>query len=166
MNTLDFILIAIFLIGAFSGYRKGFLMEIFSLLALILGVLGGFKLMGTAMVALSQYYNVDDKILPYIAFLLVFVIIVILVSLLGKMLSSSLEKTIFGSADKLMGACLGALKTVFMISVMIWIVTELEISLPTNWTEESALYPFASTFAPTITGWVSELIPAFGDLFS
>ena len=72
MSTLDIILIAVILIGAFAGYRKGFLMELVTLFGLILGILGGFKLMGHAMLLLEDRFNIDEKVLPYMAFAVVF----------------------------------------------------------------------------------------------
>jgi membrane protein required for colicin V production len=165
LSRIDIILAIIFFIGAFSGFRRGFLMSLFSLLAFILGILGAFKVMGSAMMMLSQRYNIDDKVLPYLAFALVFVIIVIAVSLVGKALRATLEKTLLGSVDSWMGACLGILKAAFMASVLIWIADSLTVHLPEQWLDGSYLYPPTAHFAPTITGWVSEFVPFFSDLF-
>src|SRR5689334_12993586 len=138
---MDVILIIVLLMGAFGGYRKGFLAELFSLLGIILGILAGFKLMGVAMVNLTRYYEIDDKILPYVAFGVVFMIVVILVSLLGKFLKSSIEKTVLGNADQFAGSVLGLFKAAFMASVMLWIISSVSVSLPDHWTEDSWLYP-------------------------
>lgn len=165
MNKLDFLFLVILVIGAVSGYRQGFLMSLFSLLALILGILGGFKLMGTAMIALSSHYDIDNKVLPYVAFALVFVIIVIVVSLIGKSLSASLEKSVLGPVDSWMGAVLGVVKTVFMVSVLLWISQSMAVELPETWTDDSVFYSVISDFAPTIGDWVGDFIPMFHDLF-
>jgi membrane protein required for colicin V production len=74
LNALDLILFIFFVIGIASGYRKGFLVTLFSLLAIFLGILAGFKLMGAAMLTLKDYYAIDDKILPYVAFAAVFLL--------------------------------------------------------------------------------------------
>ena len=117
MSTADIVLIAIILIGAFSGYREGFLMELFSLGAILLGVLGGFKLMGYAMIFLAKNFDVDQKILPYAAFAAVFIAILILVRMMGKLIKLSIDKTFLGSIDQAAGAGLGLLKAAFMLSV-------------------------------------------------
>jgi membrane protein required for colicin V production len=154
------------LIGAVGGYRKGFLSELFSLLAIILGVLAGFKLMGEAMILLSSHYKINEKVLPYVAFAVVFVIVMILVSLLGKLLSGSLEKTVFGNVDQALGGVLGILRTGFMLSVVFWIVSSVKIELPEHWFEDAWLYPVVAKFAPAVTQWVGEIFPVFGDLFN
>ena len=54
MSGIDIALCIFILIGAYHGYKAGFLLELFSLVAVVLGVLGGFKLMGWAMVLLGR----------------------------------------------------------------------------------------------------------------
>jgi membrane protein required for colicin V production len=165
VSKIDIVLVIVFLVGAFSGYRKGFLAELFSLIGIILGILAGFKLMGIAMLMLSENYHVDEKILPYVAFGVVFLIVVILVSLLGKLLKSSLEKTVLGSADQVAGAVLGLLKMAFMASVFLWITSSVNVSVPLSWTKDSWLYPFTASIAPELTTWVAQVFPVFSDLF-
>ena len=165
MSPIDIVLGLLLLLGAFHGYRAGFLLEFFSLLAIVLGVLGGFKLMGIAIVFLSDRFHIDQKILPYVAFAVVFVLIVIGVNLIGKILKASLAKTLLGGIDSIAGALLGLVKTAFMLSIVFWIVDSLNFKLLTEWTEASWLYPILANFAPSITGWIAELFPFFKDVF-
>jgi membrane protein required for colicin V production len=165
LSKVDIALIIVFLIGAFGGYQKGFLSELFSLLGIILGILAGFKLMGVAMITLSGYYDIDDQVLPYVAFGVVFLLVVIIISLLGRLLRSSIEKTVLGNADQWAGSVLGMFKTAFMVSVVIWITSSLKLNVPEHWAENSWLYPMTASLAPTVTSWVAEIFPVFGDLF-
>lgn len=165
MNIVDIALILILLLGAFTGYRKGFLSELFSVLAIILGILAGFKLMGAAMLLLMNNYSIDEKILPYVAFGIVFLVVVIVVSMLGNFFKASLEKTVLGNVDQVAGAMLGIFKTAFMISVAIWLTTSMEFEIPPHLSEDSWLYPITASIAPTVTSWVAEIFPIFRDLF-
>jgi membrane protein required for colicin V production len=166
LNALDFILIGIVILGAIQGYREGFLVELFSLIAILLGILGGFKLMGIALIYLDEYFDLDKKLLPYISFAAVFVLIVIVVNLTAKALKMSIDKTILGRVDQAAGSILGVVKWVFLLSVGLWIVDSIHWQLPEKWTADSKLLPYAETFAPVIGTWVGELIPAFNDIFS
>jgi membrane protein required for colicin V production len=166
LSKIDIVLAIFFAFGAFSGYRKGFLTELFSLLGIFLGVLAGFKLMGQAMVLLAEHYSIDDKFSPYVAFGVVFLIVVIVVSLIGKVLKTSLDKTVLGSADQIMGSLLGIARTAFMLSVLLWLIDSLSIEFPEGWTTDSLLYPITAKIAPTVTSWVSEMFPYFRDLFT
>lgn len=165
MSKVDIVLIIFLVIGAIAGYKKGFLSELFTLLGIILGVLAGFKLMGAAMLLLDEHYDINENVLPYAAFGVVFLIVVIGISLLGKAFKSSLEKTVLGSSDKLLGGMLGILKTAFMLSVLIWIFTALHVYVPESFTEDAWLYPAIARFAPEVTSWIGQIFPVFSDLF-
>jgi membrane protein required for colicin V production len=89
----------------------------------------------------------------------------IVVNLLGKVLKSTLDKTLLGSADQLAGGVLGLLKTAFMISILFWILDALSIDALYNWSEGSFLYPYTAAFAPAVTDWVGKIFPVFSDLF-
>ena len=166
MSTVDIILAVIILIGAFSGYREGFLMELFSFAAILLGVLGGFKLMGYAMIFLSDEFNVNETILPYMAFAVVFIAILIAVRLLGKLLKVSIDKTFLGQVDQAAGAGLGLIKAAFLLSVSLWIIDALEFELPEKWTSDSWLLPRVESFAPQVTIWLGNYVPFFRDIFT
>ncbi|CAN5181100.1 hypothetical protein BH09BAC3_BH09BAC3_00960 [soil metagenome] len=165
MSTAD-IFIAIFIvIGAFAGYREGFLMELISFIAIMLGVLGGFKLMGAGMVLLQEKFNADKNTLPYISFLIIFILIVVGVNLLGKFVKKSIDNTFLGKADQSMGAALGAFKTLFMLSIALWIADSLKWTPKEAWTENSWLYPFTAKVAPRTAEWIGGFLPVFNDIF-
>lgn len=165
MSKVDIVLIIILMIGAIAGYKKGFLSELFTLLGIFLGVLAGFKLMAAAMLMLDEHYDINENVLPYVAFGMVFLVVVIGVTLLGKFFKASLEKTILGGIDKLAGGLLGVLKTAFMLSVLIWITSSLNVNAPNRFTEDAWLYPTVARFAPVVTAWIGEIFPVFSDLF-
>ncbi len=165
MSKIDIVLVIILVIGAVAGYKKGFLSELFTLLGIILGVLAGFKLMGTAMLMLDEHYEINENVLPYVAFAVVFLIVVVGITLLGKAFKTSLEKTVLGGVDKVCGGLLGIVKAAFMASVLIWLFTSLNIFAPASFTEDAWLYPTIARFAPAVTSWIGEIFPVFSDLF-
>jgi membrane protein required for colicin V production len=165
LSYIDIALILFLIFGAYSGYKEGFLMGLFSVLAILLGILGGFKLMGNAMVLLDQQFNIDETVLPYIAFAIVFIAVVIIVNLIGKSIRASIDEGFLGKADQSAGALLGIFRTAFMLSVGLWIIQSLKIDFPEKWTENAWLYPKVSVLAPSVAEWVSEYLPLFGDIF-
>ena len=165
MSIADIVLILLVLAAAWSGYKEGFLMELISLVAIVLGVLGGFKLMGAGMIFLQERFHADKSTLPYISFIVIFVIIVVLVKLLGRMVKNSLDKSFLGSVDQSMGAALGAFKVLFMLSIAIWIMDSLKLSLKNEWTNGSWLYPFTAHLAPRTADWIGGFIPVFKEIF-
>jgi len=165
LSKVDIVLVIVILFGAYQGYKDGFLMGVFTLLALVLGVFGAFKLMGSGMEFLQDEFNADKAVLPYLAFILIFVLIVVLVTWLGRRIRGSIDKTFLGRVDEIMGAGLGAVKTIFMASVLLWIADSLKYAPKAEWTEGSWLYPFTAHVAPEIGGWLAQFIPFFSEIF-
>ncbi|MFO0505394.1 MAG: CvpA family protein [Chryseotalea sp.] len=165
MSYIDIGLVFFLIVGAIMGYKEGFLMEVVALVAIILGVLSGFKLMGQAMILLEQKWNINEHVLPYVACGVVFVIVVVLVTLLGRALKAKVDKSFLGRVDQAAGAALGFFRTAFMVSVILWLVHSLNYSFPEKWTANAWLYPKLSELAPTVTEWISSYIPLFEDVF-
>ena len=166
MSTIDIALMLFVLVGAISGYREGFLMELFSLAAILLGILGGFKLMGEAMLFLTDTFDISKAILPYVAFAVVFIGILIGVRILGKIIKLSIDRTFLGTVDQAAGAGLGIIKAAFLLSVALWIADALGMELPEAWTADSWLHPHIEAFAPMVTMWIGDYIPFFQDIFT
>jgi len=166
LSIADIVILVFLGIAAYQGYKQGFLMSLFSLLGMILGIFAGFKLMGEAMIFLSKRFNVDEEVLPYLAFALVFVLVVLGVTLLGKSLRASIDQSFLGKVDQVAGSVLGVLKGAFIWSVIIWLVESLEFQLPEHWTEDSVIVHHVAQIAPSSAAWLAQFIPAVGDLFS
>lgn len=165
MSKVDIVLLILAAFGAWGGYKEGFLMEVISLLGIILGIFLGFKLMGEGMIFLEEQFNVDRTTLPYISFIVIFLLVVLGVRLLGKLVRASLDKTLLGSADQALGGALGVFRTLFMTSVVLWILDSLKLSPREEWVEGSWLYPFTANLAPALADWAGQLLPFFKEIF-
>jgi len=166
LSTLDIILIVILGFGAISGFRKGFVMEVVSILAFILAIIGAFKLLQVGMDFIQENFQLTGKLLPYLTFILIFIAIVILVNLVGKSVKKMLDMTLLGSFDSLAGAIVGLFKWTFGISVLIWIFNYFQINPIDTYGEDSVVYPLVVSFAPTVVEYISALLPFAKDLFS
>jgi membrane protein required for colicin V production len=163
LSIVDIVLTLIILAGAYGGYKDGLLISLFSFIAIILGVLGGFKLMGSAMILLGQNYKVDESILPYAAFGLVFIVIVICVGLLGRLIKAAIQKSLLGPVDQIAGALFGIAKVAFMLSIILWITDSLKLRLPEELTANSWLQPAIANFAVEVTQLIGGFLPFLDD---
>lgn len=165
MSRID-IAIAIFLaVGGFLGYKRGFLMELFFLCAIILGVFAGFRLMGAGVGYLHDEFDSDTTLFPYLSFLIIFILVVIVVTFLGRQIKNSVDRTFLGKVDAIAGAVLGVMKYLFCASVCIWLMSSFHYSLPVDWTKGSWLYPVTAGFAPSVAGLFSSFLPVFKGIF-
>lgn len=166
MNKVDIIIAIILLVGAFMGYKRGFLMELFFLIALVVGAFLGFKLMTWGVELLVQKFNADKTILPYISFLLIFLVVVGVVTFIGKRIKNSLDKTFLGQMDAVAGAFIGVIKYAFCISIVIWLAEAFKIDIVQAWGDESKFYGVVAKVAPWISSLFGDFLPFFKETFT
>lgn len=165
MRVLDLILLIPLILGAYTGYRRGLIMELVGVIALILAILGAFKLLHAGIDFLSRYIPEYSNFIPFIAFIGIFIGILILVNLLGKLTKKFLDLTILGTFDNFAGALIGIFKWAFLTSIVLWLSLQVDLKIPDQLTENSILYPYIVELAPTVGEYLSAIFPFASDLF-
>lgn len=158
MKTLDIILLVPLIFGAVMGFRKGLLLEIVGILAFVLGIIGGFKLMELGMTYLNDYFEDFDHLLPFISFLVIFLAILLLVNLVGKAVKKVLDMTLLGGVDKFAGAIVGLAKWAIGLSLILWLTQNFGVVLPGQ-DEELVLYPYLAELGPNLIKSMSVVLP-------
>jgi len=164
LNSLDWILLATFTFAAFKGYRKGFILEVISIAALFIGVMGALKLLDFGKEFIAERLKIDGDILPYLSFLLLFIIIVVLLNLLGRAMKKLVDMTLLGNLDDIAGCLLGVIKWSLILSLIIWAAAIIHLQLPEKWTEGSLLYPYVAMLAPGLFNVLSAAFPYIKEL--
>ncbi|MDN5201554.1 CvpA family protein [Fulvivirgaceae bacterium BMA10] len=159
MGTLDIIFLVVLGFGAYRGYKKGLLLELIGFLALVIAIVGAFKLLHVGIAFLENHFNGFSHILPFIAFILLFVGIIILINILGRAIKKILDLTLLGSVDNLFGAILGILKWSFGVSLFLWLITKAGFGLPEHLTENTFLYPIIEPIGPQVIDFVASIVP-------
>jgi len=165
MNILDLLLLIPIISGAISGFRKGFIIGVISLLALIMGVLGGFYFLNWGVTILINEFGLSGRMLPVFAFIIIFIGIIIIVNFIGKVLKKIIHMILLGGVDRLAGALVGAFMWTFLVSSLIWVASVFKMSFPIDWEEGSLLYVYIKPVAPFIAGMLDGIIPAVSDIF-
>ncbi|NDK54751.1 CvpA family protein [Pontibacter fetidus] len=166
MSTFDYFLLIPILFGAFMGYRKGLLFELVSLLALVVAILGGLKLLNVALPVVRDFVGDVGGVLPYLTFLIVFIGIILLVYMLGFILKKVLDITPFGFFDNVLGAILGALKWCCAISLLLYVSDMAGISITPETASESIVYPVVLKATPYALGILGYVLPFVKTLIS
>ncbi|WP_151086263.1 CvpA family protein [Hymenobacter baengnokdamensis] len=119
MTPLDLLLLLPIAVGTVKGFRKGLVLEVVSLLAFVLGVIGGLSLLSAAIPVVRGYLGELFGMLPLVAFLLVLVAIMWGVHLLGGLVKTAVHLTPLGILDNLLGAVAGGLKWLLGLSLLL-----------------------------------------------
>lgn len=166
MSTFDFFLAIPILFGAFMGFRKGLLLELVSLVGLVLAILGGLKLLDTALPLMREFIGDAHGLLPYVTFLVVFVGIILLIHLGGLLLKKVIDFTPFGMFDNVLGGVLGALKWCLAISLLLYVSEMAGISVSKETADASVVYPVVIKSTPYALDILSYVLPFIKALIS
>lgn len=153
MNTLDIILVALLLFGLIRGFIKGFFVEVTSLVALAMGLWGAIHFSYLAGNYLKNTIEWSEKTIQIVAFASTFIIIVILISLTGKLLTKIADTASLGIMNKVFGAAFGVAKIGLILSVILIVFSKLNRTLPfvkPTSLEASILYKPVKNLAPFI----------------
>ena len=110
MNILDIILVIPMIWLAYRGFTKGLVIELTSLVALILGIWIALHFSYFSSDFLTEHFEINQKYLHIVAFIITFIVIIILVYLVGKLVERLINLIALGFINKLAGAVFGVLK--------------------------------------------------------
>jgi membrane protein required for colicin V production len=92
------------------------------------------------------------------------VAIIAIVNAIGQALKKIIHMAFLGGIDKMAGAVIGALKFVFLFSILIWIFQVFGIEIPQHLQDDSFFYTYVVALAPATVELFSFIIPATSDL--
>ncbi len=162
--VLDIITLGVLILAVFKGISKGLLLAVFSLLAFVIGIAAALKLSAITANWLEGTINVSARWLPLIAFLLVFIVVVILVNKIGLLLEKTMEWAFLGWVNKAGGIIFFAILYLLIYSVLLFYLGKMNI-ITDKQMEESTTYPIIAPWGPQGMKWVSQLVPVFKDVF-
>ena len=159
MSTFDIFLALPLAYGVFQGFRKGLLQEVVSVFALFLGFILGLKLLTTALPLVQKFVGNALGLLPFLSFLVVFVLVILGVRLLGLLFKKIVDFTPLGMLDNILGAILGGLKWCFAISLLLYVSSLAGIAVSQETARESVIYPFVLKSTPLALEVLSFVMP-------
>lgn len=118
MNTFDLIILAPIAFGLVFGLFKGFVHEVVSFLAIFVALLAAELFTPVVMPILIHMFSLSEKSGKTLAYILVFIAIIVLMFLSSKFIEKILSKIHLGWLNSLAGGALGALKFALIISVL------------------------------------------------
>ncbi len=164
MNYIDIIIGILLVLSAINGFRKGFIVELASLAALVLGIWGAFEFSDITTEFLIENFDMHTKYLNVISFVVTFVVIVILVHIVGSVVNKMVEAVMLGFVNRLAGLVFGLLKSALILSVVLVVFDRIDndVNIISEDTKaNSRLYEPVRSFAPGlfpfIEGWIGKI---------
>lgn len=159
MNIIDIIFGGLILFGVVRGFMKGFFVETTSLLALVLGIYGAIHFSYIAGNYLYSWLDWDESYVNLIAFAITFGVIIVLVSLLGRMLTKLAEVVAMGIINRLIGGIFGGFKIALILGIVFTFFDKTSNSLfffGEKAAEKSVLYKPVKELGEYVFFWALE----------
>ncbi|WOC41091.1 CvpA family protein [Polaribacter sp. HL-MS24] len=153
MNIFDIVIAGLLIFGFVRGLMKGFFVEVASLAALIAGVYGAIHFSYFISDFLKDLVSWSEEYLSLAAFAGTFLIIIVVISLLGKLLTKLADFASLGILNKILGGVFGALKIGLVLSVVFIFFGKMNNTIPfvkQENLEESIMFKPVKSIAPFI----------------
>ena len=122
MNGLDVLIILPVLICLIRGLMRGFVSEVIALVVVIFGALGARFIAPPFSGAIQSAFAWPEGTCDVIAYVLIFLIVAIILSMLAKHMTRFLNAIHLGWANKLLGGVFGACKACLIILIVVFVM--------------------------------------------
>ena len=155
MTTIDIIILIALGAGVIIGFMKGFIRQLASILGLIVGLLAAKALYTSLAVKLCPTVTDSMTVAQILAFVIIWIAVPLIFTLVASVLTKAMEAVSLGWLNRLLGAGLGALKYLLLVSLVVCIIqfidTDSQLISQTKKEESLLYYPmerFAGMFFP------------------
>ena len=162
---IDIIVAVLLVIACIKGYQKGLILALFSVIAFVVGLAAALKLSAVVAGYLKNSVSVSAKWLPFISFIVVFLVVVLLVRWGGRLIEKSFQLVLLGWINRLGGIILYATLYLVILSVFLFYAQQLKLLQPET-ISASQTYPFLQPWGPKAINGFGNIIPVFKDMFS
>lgn len=162
MNFIDIILLVPMIYFAWKGIKNGLIIEVFTLLALIVGLYAGIHFSDFLALKLKELFSWNSKYVPTICFTLIFLGVGAMVYFAGVTLKKLVKIVQLSAIDKIAGLVFSLLTCIYLLSTVLNILESYDQRssfFPKEKKESSLLYkPITTISTSTIPGFSESLI--------
>ena len=161
---IDTVLAVLLIIAIFKGFSKGLIVAVFSLLAFIIGLAAAVKLSAVVAGYIGDTVSVSEKWLPFVSFIIVFLVVVIIVRIGAKIIEKTVQVAMMGWLNRLGGMLFYALIYVIIYSIILFYAAQLQILKPDT-ISNSETYDYIAPIGPWAIEGFGKVIPVFKNMF-
>jgi membrane protein required for colicin V production len=165
---IDILSGTILIIAILQGYRHGLIKAIISFFSLFIGLIVAFQFAGYISNLLKEHTKIGSQWLPFIAFLVVLIGVMILLKMITGILQQSAEWLMLGWLNKLLGMILYALiygtilSAVLYFMILLGVVEKASIKDSFSFSYLESWWPYfmkkLSLWIPSIKSTLSSLV--------
>jgi membrane protein required for colicin V production len=161
---IDLLFAILLILAIIKGYRRGFIVGIFSFIAIIVGLAAAIKLSVVVASHIGKTVKVSDEWLPIISFIVVFLIVVLLVRWGANVIQRTAEVAMLGWVNRLGGIILYLAIYIAVFSVLLFYAEQTQL-LKQETINKSFTYSYARPWGPKVINAFGTVIPFFKNMF-
>ena len=161
---IDVLLLLFIVLAVFKGLRQGFLLAVFSAVAFIVGLAAAVKLSAALAGYFKDSVHVSARWLPVLAFIVVFLVVVLLVRGGARLLEAAVDLAMMGWLNKLAGVLLYALVYTIILSVLLFYAVQVHL-ISGHTLSSSVSYRFIRPWGPVVIDGFGKFVPFFKGMF-
>lgn len=156
MNFIDVLIFIPLAYAGYKGFKRGLIIEVFTLLALLVGLYAGIHFSDYFSEFLKNTFSWNSKYLPVVTFTLIFLAVGAMVYFAGKTIEQLVKVVKLTPLNKFFGLFFAVLKMAYFLSVIVVLTESYDEKgnfFPAEKKEGSLLYkPVKSISTTTIPG--------------
>jgi membrane protein required for colicin V production len=162
---IDIFFYIILLLAIIRGWRKGLIVAVFSVFCGLIGLAAAVKLSAVLATHMKSDLHLTSRWLPLIAFILLFVFVILIISWVGKLIERLVKWVLLEWVNKLGGILLFLILYLAVYSIILFYGSEMGI-ISKHTTDESRFYQMLAPFGPAVIRFITRFIPFGRDMFS
>jgi membrane protein required for colicin V production len=163
--VIDVVFLLFMVMAVFKGLRQGFIIAIFSAVAWIIGLAAAIKLSAVVAGYGREHTAISSRWLPVLAFVLVFLAVVIGVRAGAKLIEKAVDLALLGWLNKLAGVLLYAVIYTIILSVLLFYAVQLHL-VASGTLSSSVTYPYIRHWGPVVIDEFGKFVPWFKGMFT
>ena len=162
MNFIDILIVIPIIYACYKGFKHGFVIELFTLLALLVGIYVGIHFSDTVAEWMKTSLGWNSEYLPVIAFTVTFLAVGAMIYFGGKMVEKMIKVVQLSPLNKALGVLFAGLKMLYIISVILVLIESYDERgkfFPKETKEKSLLYePVCKVSTTTVPALANSTI--------
>lgn len=153
MNTLDIVLLIIYVLAIFAGIRKGFVAQTVGLASIFISAYCAYLFADKVSKWLAQWIHVSPQALYIISFIIVIILAVALLNLGANVLTNLLKNLTLGWLNSVLGVVMAMINTTLILGVIFMVFNSFNTTLfhfDTPASNDSVVYQFIRKVCETV----------------
>jgi membrane protein required for colicin V production len=162
---IDIIFLIIVFFAIVRGWRKGLILGLFSMVCGLIGLAAAVKLSAVLATHMKDDLHMSSRWLPVIAFILVFVLVILIIQWSGRLLESLVKLVLLEWLNKLGGIGLFIILYLSIYSIILFYGTQTQI-IGKRAVDYSHFYSLIAPLGPKLIRFITGFIPFGQDMFA